>query len=387
MVFDTEFVREQINLGLEAHKAGDDFNARLCFQAAVREDPQNIPALLWLAFIAPNHEKRLFLLERILEIDPENDRAQKGVIWVKKKMAQTEQARTVEAIGLAGLPRTAAKFTPAAAGIRPRDVRVLRQKLGTDELKAQARKGAIAQRARRRINPLLVLLITGVTIIGLLAWRFLFWEATPSLADLASPTPTATLTATATATPLPPSPSPTNTALPPTATATATPIPSTATPLPPTATPAPPTATPLPLAYQPAYPGEKWIEVILSTQTVIAWEGAQPVMSFLASTGLPNTPTVVGQFNVYQKLVATRMVGPGYDLPNVPHTMYFYSGYALHGAYWHNNFGQPMSHGCVNLSLPDAEALFNWATPVLPPGTWYTNATADNPGTVVVVHY
>lgn len=110
-------------------------------------------------------------------------------------------------------------------------------------------------------------------------------------------------------------------------------------------------------------------------------------MHFIVSTGLPGTPTVVGKFHIYQKLVSTRMVGPGYDLPNVPHTMYFYGGYALHGAYWHNNFGHPMSHGCVNLALPDAEQLFNWATPVLPDGAWYVNATADNPGTLVVVHY
>ncbi len=62
------------------------------------------------------------------------------------------------------------------------------------------------------------------------------------------------------------------------------------------------------------------------------------------------------------------MRGPGYDLPGVPYTMYFYKGYALHGTYWHNNFGHPMSHGCVNLRTSDAGWLFNWAsvgTPVV----------------------
>jgi lipoprotein-anchoring transpeptidase ErfK/SrfK len=55
------------------------------------------------------------------------------------------------------------------------------------------------------------------------------------------------------------------------------------------------------------------------------------------------------------------MSGPGYNLPNVPYTMYFYRGYAIHGTYWHNNFGSPMSHGCVNLATPDAQWLYNWA--------------------------
>jgi lipoprotein-anchoring transpeptidase ErfK/SrfK len=152
----------------------------------------------------------------------------------------------------------------------------------------------------------------------------------------------------------------------------------------PSPTPVPPTPVPSPT---PIYATQKWIEVDLSDQSLVAWEGNVPVMWMTVSTGLPGTPTVVGSFHIYQKLVSTRMVGPGYDLPNVPHTMYFYLGYALHGAYWHNNFGHPMSHGCVNLSLPDAERLFNWATPVLPAGAWSVYATASNPGSLVVVHY
>ena len=68
-----------------------------------------------------------------------------------------------------------------------------------------------------------------------------------------------------------------------------------------------------------------------------------------------------GTFRIYVKYRSTPMSGPGYYLPAVPHTMYFYGGYAIHGAYWHNNFGRPMSHGCVNMRLADAAALFNWA--------------------------
>jgi LysM repeat protein len=133
----------------------------------------------------------------------------------------------------------------------------------------------------------------------------------------------------------------------------------------PTAQPAPPPPTGA------GANGEKWIDVNLTQQRVTAYEGQTPVYSALASTGTWATPTVVGTFQVYVKYVSTRMSGPGYDLPNVPHTMYFYKGYGIHGAYWHNNFGTPMSHGCVNLSLPDAEWFYTWA-PV---------------GTKVVTHY
>jgi LysM repeat protein len=91
--------------------------------------------------------------------------------------------------------------------------------------------------------------------------------------------------------------------------------------------------------------GAKWIDINLSKQRLTAYQGKTPVFSALISAGLPRTPTVVGRFKINTKLRATRMRGPGYDLPNVPYTMYFYRGYAIHGTYWHNNFGRPMSHG------------------------------------------
>jgi lipoprotein-anchoring transpeptidase ErfK/SrfK len=84
--------------------------------------------------------------------------------------------------------------------------------------------------------------------------------------------------------------------------------------------------------------------------------------SVAVSTGLPGTPTPVGQFRIWIKLTKDDMSGPGYYLPNVPYVMYFYRGYGLHGTYWHRNFGAPMSHGCVNLPTPDAGWLFNWAS-------------------------
>lgn len=113
---------------------------------------------------------------------------------------------------------------------------------------------------------------------------------------------------------------------------------------------------------------ERWIDVNLSQQRLTAFQGKTAVFSSLISGGLPNTPTVVGRFKVYIKLRSTRMRGPGYDLPGVPYTMYFYRGYAIHGTYWHSNFGRPMSHGCVNMRTQDAAWLYSWAvvgTPVV----------------------
>jgi lipoprotein-anchoring transpeptidase ErfK/SrfK len=101
--------------------------------------------------------------------------------------------------------------------------------------------------------------------------------------------------------------------------------------------------------------------VDLTRQMLTAYEGDAVVRTVLVSTGLWRTPTPVGQFRIYVKYTYDDMAGPGYYLANVPYVMYFYRGYSLHGTYWHDNFGQPMSHGCVNLPTPHAQWLFNWA--------------------------
>jgi lipoprotein-anchoring transpeptidase ErfK/SrfK len=107
--------------------------------------------------------------------------------------------------------------------------------------------------------------------------------------------------------------------------------------------------------------GERWIDIDLSEQRLYAYEGDTIVRTFLVSTGLPNTPTPVGRFAVWIKLRYDDMSGPGYYLPNVPYTMYFYKDYGIHGTYWHSNFGTPMSHGCVNMITEEAGWLFNWS--------------------------
>ncbi len=136
---------------------------------------------------------------------------------------------------------------------------------------------------------------------------------------------------------------------------------------------------------------EKWIEVNLTEQKLRAHEGDSIVYEFPVSSG-KFAPTPVGEFRIWSKFKYTKMeggvkgTGTYYYLPNVPYTMYFYQGYGIHGTYWHNNFGQPMSHGCVNVSIPDAEKLFYWAEPVMNPevNSWVVGR--DQLGTRVVVH-
>lgn len=142
---------------------------------------------------------------------------------------------------------------------------------------------------------------------------------------------------------------------------------------------------------------EKWIEVDLSEQKLYAREGTKIVLETPVSTGLPWWPTPTGEFRIWIKLRATKMEGGEgrnyYYLPNVPYVMFFENeqvpgrlGYGLHGTYWHNDFGRPRSHGCVNLPTPMAEKLYYWAEPALPEGKYWARSSQNNPGTRIVIH-
>lgn len=119
----------------------------------------------------------------------------------------------------------------------------------------------------------------------------------------------------------------------------------------------------------------KVIKVDISEQKLYAYERGRLAKSFLVSTGKYGFDTPLGNFHVFKKRPLVRMswyYGPNnpnnYDLPNVPHVLSFKGPYTIHGAYWHNNWGHRMSHGCVNVSLPEAEWLYNWTpmgTPVI----------------------
>lgn len=126
-----------------------------------------------------------------------------------------------------------------------------------------------------------------------------------------------------------------------------------------------------------ATPGRTWIDVSILAQTLVAYEGTTPVYATLVSTGADGLgdpkkthSTIRGQFLIHTKHVTATMsgneVGDEFDLRDVPYVQYFMEGYALHAAYWHESFGRPRSHGCINLSPIDAGWLFGWTDPPVP---------------------
>jgi LysM repeat protein len=121
----------------------------------------------------------------------------------------------------------------------------------------------------------------------------------------------------------------------------------------------------------PAPTAGRWIDIDLTKQRLTAYEGDTAVFSSLVSTGVAGWRTAAGEFAVRTKVDSQTMSGPGYYLPNVQYVMYFYGAVAIHGTYWHNNFGQPMSHGCVNLPTDAAGWLYEWASIGTPVVTHY----------------
>ncbi len=141
--------------------------------------------------------------------------------------------------------------------------------------------------------------------------------------------------------------------------------------------------------------GRRWIDVSILQQALVAYEGLKPVYVTLVSTGADGLQdpkkthsTIQGVFLIHTKHVSITMdgdeVGDQFDLRDVPFVQYFTEGYALHAAYWHDDFGTPRSHGCVNLAPVDAAWVFNWTTPNVPEA-WH-GALALRGGTVVYTH-
>ncbi|HEX9798283.1 MAG TPA: L,D-transpeptidase [Anaerolineales bacterium] len=299
--------------------ANDRAAARRLARQAVRLAPHDGRTWLHLAG-ASTPRAALAYIGRALELDPNDGRARAALRWLVRRLPPELRS--------AGQP---ARRIPEQAppNIAP--------------LEALSRRSLLAPGV---LVPALAIVLGGVIWYGNQPAD----AGNPRLAaapvEKATRTPTPTFTPSATPTPTP----------------TVTPVP-TETPIP-TITPTPGpnlsweyTDDPLALAHE-----GRWIDVDLGEQTVTAYDGASPIRSFSVSTGTWAHPTVTGQFRVYVKLTATDMAGPGYYLPGVPYTMYFYRGYAIHGTYWHSNFGTPMSHGCVNLRTPDSEWVFDFAS-------------------------
>jgi lipoprotein-anchoring transpeptidase ErfK/SrfK len=360
-----------VRLARQALQRGDTRQARSYAAQATRLAPELEDGWLLLAAVASPRASVAYL-QKALEINPASQRARSGMHWALGRMRTLESAKPPE--------------------IRP----PIQPQAGEAPLRVPAPPAA-----RRRTSPWAYVSLALALLLLCMAGGFLtfaWWPvASPALAQaqdyavalVYSPTPGPSETPLPTQTPLPsPTASPSATPVPtdtPLPTETPTPLPTaTETPLPtPTHTAtftAAPTLPPPTPEVQPTKrnkgkknpnpgvrPGaadasERWIDVDLSAQTVFAMQGDQVVNQFLVSTGRWPTLTVTGVFRVYVKYRAADMSGADYYLPDVPYVMYFYKGYGLHGTYWHNNFGTPMSHGCVNLRPTDAGWLFDWAS-------------------------
>jgi lipoprotein-anchoring transpeptidase ErfK/SrfK len=359
--------RQIIDQARTALQNGDRAQARRLAEEAARLTPQSEDPWLILAAVA-SPRASVDYLNKALAINPESPRALKGMEWATKRLQES----------------------PKAA------------KPSTNGTQAKVAQGSGEKKKRGLLFPIL-LFILGCIVVFAAAWSAVRNPALAAIltlsstnqvsaptaqppswaqAEIAKPTYTATLglptfTPTSTLHPLPtetftpePTFTPEDTATPEnTATPQATETPgvmeAAIVPDTPTSEYVAPTAGSA-LADVSAVPaaasGQHWIDVDLTNQRVYAYQGSTVMNTFVVSTGTWQYPTVTGSYKIWIKLLSTTMAGPGYYLTNVPYTMYFYKGYGLHGTYWHNNFGTPMSHGCVNLRTSDAEWLYNFAS-------------------------
>jgi hypothetical protein len=138
-------------------------------------------------------------------------------------------------------------------------------------------------------------------------------------------------------------------------------------------------------------PDERWLDVDLDEQVVVAFEGVHPAYATMVSSGQPRYATPAGLYRIWLKLAETDMNGQmgdeqPYSVATVPWTMFFAKDLAFHTAYWHDRFGEARSHGCVNLSPVDARALYEWASPDVPPGWSAAQGIVERPGSPVRIH-
>lgn len=339
-----------------AFQEGNCERARNFAMRAVRLDANLEDAWLILAALS-KPQASLVYLKRALQVNPKSIQARKGIHWALRRQHSTpiRQPRKQET----NPTQTQRIITP--------------QKQSIIKFSQQPRRQSSFKRLNWGAAFASGFVIFVIFCLGAALWLVLSRSEIAKANQSSAPrpagafvkpsltstiTPTTTFTATRTFTP---SPLPTQT---PTATFTSLPSP--------TQQP-PPTETMQPAmdVHEQISGQDRWVEVNLSQQMVYVYEGEELVNSFLVSTGTWQYPTVTGEYRIYAKYRYADMAGPGYYLPNVPYTMYFFKGYALHGTYWHNSFGTPMSHGCINLTIADAAWLYEWA----------------DIGTLVSIHY
>ncbi|MCB9422198.1 MAG: L,D-transpeptidase family protein [Ardenticatenaceae bacterium] len=336
----------------EAVKAGNKREARALLLQAVKQDTSDHIAWLGLARVAPTPQASLDYSRRAARLQPDDLLVKKVLAWAEKQASlSAEQPITITQPPATSRWRTAVSYLGIAislillgwAGLWAWNT-VSYQTAESDSVPTATGEAVLAQVDRDlpesagTEEPLEVTVVSATATP--LPTRNPIQPKAPLSGKAGEPRATWTLT-----------PTPTNTPTP-----TATPVPTFI-----SADNTQPAKRPFGVSTN-----EHWIDVNLSTQTLTAYEGDFAVMSTLISSGLPAWPTVTGQFRIYLRYESQTMDGSrlGYDyyLPGVPYVMYFYQDYALHGTYWHSNFGYPMSHGCVNLETGDAKWIYNFTT-------------------------
>jgi len=324
----TAYWRKLCDDSIEALAKGRRAEARrLAHKAAGVAPNQEEPWLMLAAVAAPRAS--LEYLKQALKINPRSAPAKKALKWAQERLRADEDGKrdvvvpvprfdNALLIGLLALTIAFAAF----ALLRPPEA---------DES----------------------LRVAGVAVAHELNTILATDTPTPTVTFTPSPTPTITLTSTETPTITP--------------TETASPTPTATTQTNPSAIEKFKVALPSDLEES----DERWIDINLSEQTLSAYEGENIVGAFIVSTGRGGYPTVTGEYSIWVKVPMQDMSGPGYYIQDVPWVMYFYESYGIHGTWWHNNFGTPMSAGCVNMTIDDAKWMYGWASV----------------GTIVNVHY
>ncbi len=357
-----------------ALELGDLDNARRLLHLVLRSDPTNYKAWLWLSGITDSAEKSLDFALRAQALAPDDPAVGQAVQWAKQRYRQETASE----------PKIITHTAPVR--LRAKDPQEPRR---NPNVRAQPPVQQ-AEPANKDWVGWMIGTILAVGVLVLLAVYLINQRSAAAygmepLALAAMAIPTATPQASVlrpiivqrvqrpTSTP---QPQPTATAMP----------------------TAVPTATPQPISIGSAdqftisaetwqqlstsnqsaaalYTEPRWIDIDLSNQTLTAFQDGEIVLTTLISSGAYGSATITGEYRIYARTPSQTMsgyhLGYDYNTPNVPHVQYFYGDFGIHGAYWHDNFGTPVSHGCVNLDEPDAAWLYNWS----------------DIGTLVNVHY
>lgn len=363
----------------EAIAGGRTDEAYRLLKKCAREDPADYRPWLWLAGLAKSKQQSMAYLDRAEQLQPGEPTIQKARAWAQQRFVGEPAGRPATAVPAAAPVAASAvrSVAPPRPVAPPRSSAPVRsQGAAAASPAGEAGPERPSKRSWIAVGALLLILALFLGSAALLLSNRIFPGTVFAADPSATPEPAGIIVV---------ADVPEEAATEPTDDTDAsllsspTPAPTRAQPTPtlqPTNTPAPtPTVAPTVvvstggeniLETVTVAEGERWIDVNLTTQQLTAYEGGNIIYTTLVSSGLSTHPTVTGQFRIWLRYESQTMNGYllGYDyyLEDVPYVMYFYNDYALHGAYWHNNFGTPMSHGCVNLSISDAEWVFNFTS-------------------------